>query len=95
MAAVTGSSLVRQDGTPFPADLIERVGARLFEPPDEDASASARNVLELRLALIEAMRRRLNDLSSGGSFSTAALRRALAELDADQLSLQLRLDDEG
>ena len=94
VGAVTDSSLVRQDGTPFPADLIERVGARLFAQPDEETSASARNVLELRLALIGAMRRRLNDLSSGGSFSTAALRRALAELDADQLSLQLRLDDE-
>jgi NhaP-type Na+/H+ or K+/H+ antiporter len=94
VAAVTDSSLVRQDGSPFPADLIERVGARLFAPPDEETSASARNVLELRLALIGAMRRRLNALSSGGAFSTAALRRALAELDADELSLQLRLDDE-
>jgi CPA1 family monovalent cation:H+ antiporter len=94
VAAVTDSSLVRQDGSPFPAELIERVGARLFAPPDEETSASARNVLELRLALIGAMRRRLNALSSGGAFSTAALRRALAELDADELSLQLRLDDE-
>jgi CPA1 family monovalent cation:H+ antiporter len=40
------------------------------------------------------MRRRLDELSHGGSFSSAALRHALAELDADELSLQLRLDDE-
>ncbi len=53
-----------------------------------------RDGLELRLALIEAMRERLNELSSGGAYSTAALRHALAELDADQLSLQLRLDDQ-
>ena len=92
--AVAGSRLVRQDGTPFPQELIERVGARLFEPPDDETTSSARDLLELRLALIEAMRTRLNSLSSGGSFSTAALRHALAELDADQLSLQLRLDDE-
>ena len=43
---------------------------------------------------VEAMRRRLNELSSGGEFSTPALRHALAELDADQLSLELRLGDQ-
>ena len=93
IAAVEGSRLVRKDGTPVPDELIEQVGARLFQPPDQTTSA-ARDLLELRLALIEAMRARLNGLSSGGSFSTAALRHALAELDADQLSLQLRLDDQ-
>ena len=51
-------------------------------------------MLELRLALIGAMRVRLNALSRDGTFSTAALRHALAELDADQLSLELRLDDD-
>jgi len=40
------------------------------------------------------MRRRLEQMSHSGRFSTAALRHALAELDADQLSLELRLDDE-
>jgi CPA1 family monovalent cation:H+ antiporter len=49
---------------------------------------------ELRLALIEAMRERLTALSSGGTFSTRALRHTLAQLDADQLSLELRLRDE-
>ncbi len=93
-SALSHPGLVRRDGTPFPSELIERVGARLHEPPDDETTAAARDVLELRLALIEAMRARLNTLSSGGSFSTAALRHALAELDADQLSLQLRLDDE-
>lgn len=92
--AVAGSGLLRQDGTPFPPEFIERIGARLFQPPDEDAAASAQDTLQLRLALIGAMRDRLNSLSSGGTYSTAALRQALAELDADQLSLQLRLDDD-
>jgi CPA1 family monovalent cation:H+ antiporter len=36
----------------------------------------------------------LTELSSGGLYSTAVLRHALAELDADQLSLELRLDDD-
>ena len=72
-----------------------RVGSRMTQPPDDDMSARAHDVLELRLALIEAMRVRLNALSRDGTFSTAALRHALAELDADQLSLELRLDDDG
>ena len=86
--------LRRRDGKPFPEELIERVGSRLADPPDDDASTAARDALELRLVLIEAMRRRLNELSSGGEFSTPALRHALAELDADQLSLELRLGDQ-
>jgi hypothetical protein len=86
--------LARRDGTPFSAEFIDRVGARLTQAPDESTAGVAREVLELRLALIEVMRKRLNKVSSGGQFSTAALRHALAELDADQLSLQLRLDDE-
>lgn len=42
------------------------------------------------------MRTRLIAVSTGGTFSTAALRHRMAELDADQLSLELRLrDDDG
>jgi CPA1 family monovalent cation:H+ antiporter len=92
--ALSQSALTRRDGSPFPDELLERMGTRYSEPPDEDRTVQFRDALELRYALIEAMRSRLNELSSGGSYSTAALRHALAELDADQLSLQLRLDDE-
>lgn len=94
-SALSDPTLRRRDGSPFPAELLDLVGTRLIDPPDDDATSVARDALELRLVLIEAMRRRLNELSSGGAFSTAALRHALAELDADQLSLELRLDDEG
>jgi len=93
-AALAGPSLARRDGTPFPPDLVERVGSRYSAPPEEDLTIAFQDGLELRWAIIEVMRKRLNELSSGGSYSTAALRHALAELDADQLSLQLRLDDE-
>jgi len=93
-SALSAPGLGRRDGTPFAPELLEKVGLRFLEPPDDDNTAFAQDMLELRLALIEAMRARLNTLSSGGSYSTAALRHALAELDADQLSLQLRLDDE-
>ncbi len=94
VAAMTVGSLARRDGTPFPDDLVERAGARLSQPPDDDVTTRARDLLELRLAAIEAMRRRLDRLGRDGHFSTAALRHALAELDADQLSLELRLDGE-
>ncbi len=48
----------------------------------------------LRLAMIDAMRARLNELSAYGTYSTAALRHALAELDADQISIELRASDD-
>lgn len=51
-------------------------------------------MLELRIALIEAMRTRWDSLSSGGTFSTRSLRHSLAELDADQLSTELRLRED-
>jgi CPA1 family monovalent cation:H+ antiporter len=92
--ALADSHLTRRDGSPFPEELVEKVGTRYSEPPDEDRTIAFRDGLELRYALIGAMRTRLTALSSGGAYSTEALRRALAGLDADQLSLQLRLDDE-
>ena len=92
--ALADSGLTRRDGTPFPEELVAMVGARYSEPPDEDRTIAFRDGLELRYALIGAMRTRLTALSSGGAYSTEALRHALAGLDADQLSLQLRLDDE-
>ncbi len=90
--AVRDGSLRRRDGEAFPSETLNRIGDRFTRPPDEDATARVQGALELRLALIEVMRRRLEDLSRDGRFSTAALRHALAELDADQLSLELRID---
>ncbi len=94
VSALQSGSLTRRDGESFPADIIERAGARLTEPPDEEATTRVRDLLQLRLASIEVMRKRLNDLANDGRYSTAALRHALAELDADQISLELRIDDE-
>lgn len=93
-SALSDPGLAKRDGSRFPPELVERVGARLIEPPDEEESAVLQEVVELRLALIDTMRARLTELSSGGVYSTAVLRHALAELDADQLSLELRLDDD-
>lgn len=93
-AALAQATLRRRDGTPFPDETLQRVDAKYLQPPDDEATVRRREMLELRLALIEAMRARLNELSKDGGYSTPALRHALAELDADQLSLELRLDDE-
>src|SRR6478735_1777931 len=93
-SALSDPGLAKRDGSRFPSELVERVGARLIEPPDEEETAVLQEVVELRLAMIETMRARLTELSSGGLYSTAVLRHALAELDADQLSLELRLDDD-
>jgi len=91
-SALSDRPLAKRDGTLFAPDLVERAGTRMIEPPDEEATAALNEGLELRLALIEVMRMRLTELSSGGLYSSATLRRALAELDADQLSLELRLE---
>ena len=94
IGALSSPALRRRDGSTFDDELVERIGSRLVDPPDDADGLPTRDLLELRLAMIEAMRGRLNELSSGGEYSTPALRHALAELDADQLSLELRLDDE-
>ncbi|MFT4051087.1 MAG: sodium:proton antiporter [Microbacterium sp.] len=94
-SAVTGGALVRRDGTPFDADLLSRTGMRYAQPPDDDSSASAQEMLELHLAVLEEMRARLIALSSDGTFGTGTLRHAMARLDADQISVELRLRDEG
>lgn len=92
--ALRSDDLHKHDGTPFTEQLTERVRDQLSVPPDDDRSIMAREMLELRLISITAMRRRLATLSHGGSYSSATLRHALAELDADEMSLRLRLDDE-
>ena len=92
-AALLDPKLTRRDGGSFPSELLEKMGARFAEPPDEESSALANDMLELRLAMIEAMRRRLSVASSGGAYSSAALRHTLAGLDADQLSIERRLED--
>lgn len=94
IGALSSPALRRRDGSTFDDELVERIGSRMVDPPDDADGLPTRDLLELRLAMIEAMRGRLNELSSGGEYSTPALRHALAELDADQLSLELRLDDE-
>jgi len=92
--ALSADDLRKHDGTPFTEKVTERIRAQLSVPPDDHRSVIAREMLELRLISITAMRRKLATLSHGGTYSSATLRHALAELDADEMSLRLRLDDE-
>ena len=90
--ALAEGPLLRGDGTAFPPDLVEHVSRRYAEPLDDDETEARRDALALRLAVIGVMRERLLSLSRTG-LSSAVLRQALAELDADELNLRLRLDD--
>lgn len=93
-AALTSGDLRRRDGSEFDAAIVDRAGSLYTAPPDEKWTSSAREVLELRLALIEAMRMRLNRVASGGRYATATLRHTMSQLDADQLSIELRLRED-
>lgn len=92
--ALAGDALRRADGTPFPPELLAHAGARMAAAPDDDDdTVMVRDRLELRLRLIAVMRDRLGELSRSG-LGSEALRHALAELDAEELSLRLRLSGE-
>ncbi len=93
-SALADPTLVRRDGSAYETELVTRMAKRYTTPQTEESTAFARDIGELRLALIDAMRTRLTALSSGGTFSTHTLRHALAELDAEQLSIELRLRDQ-
>ena len=82
-----------RNGDPFPAGVLERMRERSVTR-NEDTAAMTRVIGELRLIMIDAQRVRLLELGHDGTFSSAELRHALAELDAEQLSLELRLADD-
>ena len=91
--ALADPALTTRGGAPFPPEVIDRARARLEVAPNDESTPEGRIAGELRLALIKAQRRRLGELSADGRFSSATLKRALAELDAEELSLALRLGD--
>ena len=94
LAHLRTPGLTDSSGTPFPPDVLAKLAERMSAPPIEAPEISTAGVIDLRISLIEAMRDRLVDLSREGSYSSATLRHALAQLDADQLSIQLRRDQD-
>ncbi len=93
LARLQKPGLAGTDGKPFDPELLAGVGARMTEPPRDDAELMASSMRDLRLVLIDAMRQRLADLSREGTYASETLRHALAELDADQMSLEIRSGD--
>ena len=93
MAALASGSLGDADGHPFDRQLLDNVGARYAQRPVERDSDQTRIALELRIAIIGVMRARLEALTHDGAYATSVLRHARAELDADQIGVQLRLDE--
>ena len=92
LAHLRTPGLADSSGQPFPPEVLSKLAERMSSPPIEAPEISTASVIDLRISLIEAMRERLVDVSSEGSYSSATLRHALAQLDADQLSIQLRRD---
>ncbi|SIT84444.1 sodium:proton antiporter [Microbacterium sp. RU33B] len=93
--AISTRSLRAGDGEPFPPELMSAVAPRFEDPPETVDTEVERQMLRLRLALIEVQRARLLELSSDGTFSSATLRRSLDGLDADQISIELRMSGTG
>lgn len=89
-SVLDGDDLHRADGTPFDPVLLEAARQRAAAQTSGPDPDRARDFRELRLKMLRAERERLAELSSGGAYSTAALREVRADIDADELSLQRR-----
>lgn len=85
---------LRADGSPVPDEVIAPMLARVAALEDDDDGESGRDRLRVRLRLIVLMRSRLETLRAIGTYSSAALRSALVQLDAEEISLRLLLDEE-
>lgn len=94
LACIQAPGLVDPHGEPYPREMLARLTARLEAAPVESDEMSSAAIVHLRIAMIEAMRERLVTLSHDGTYSSATLRRALAQVDADQLSLHLRREQD-
>ncbi|WP_431803724.1 cation:proton antiporter [Microbacterium sp. bgisy203] len=93
-ARLEAGDIAKADGTPFDPDLLRAIGERLTAPPPESRELTMADMRTLRIRMIEVQRQRLVELTRTGSYSTEALREELAQLDAEQISLQLRNDEE-
>ena len=92
-ARLARGDIAKPDGTPYDPTLLREISKRMSEPPADRWALTESDRSALRIQMLEIQRERLGELSHEGSYSTEALREALGRLDAEQISLQLRLDD--
>ncbi|MEU2200708.1 cation:proton antiporter [Isoptericola sp. NPDC019482] len=88
--------LRRKDGTPYAPYVVERVRTVVVrEQADQDEEEATPEELsaqffELRLATISAQRRALLEARAVGTYDSDLLSRALEQLDADQIAVEMR-----
>ena len=88
--------LRRKDGTPYAPYVVERVRTVVVrEQADQDEEEATPEELsaqffELRLATIAAQRKALLEARALGTFDSDLLSRALEQLDADQIAVEMR-----
>jgi len=94
LALLDDPGLARHDGSPYDARVVEgmRRASRRRSADDaaEEPTAIGDQIRELQLAIIKAQRETLLRARSDGTFSSGALNGALAVLDADQISAELK-----
>lgn len=93
---VEDPELARPDGTPYDPEVVAVLN-RLPQSGDDEPEvefADEQNRREqfrsLRLTVVREMRRALLDAREDGTYASETLEQALAELDADELSIELK-----
>jgi CPA1 family monovalent cation:H+ antiporter len=92
--ALTKPDLTDRAGRPFPPEVLSRMQRRAMVRSEDSDGSAFRTMGELRFVVLDAQRTALAELARGGEYSSAELRRALNELDAEQLSLKVRLGED-
>ncbi|MFE6967843.1 cation:proton antiporter [Isoptericola sp. NPDC057653] len=88
--------LRRKDGTPYAPYVVERVRSVVVrEQADQDEEEAtpeelSQQFFELRLATIAAQRKALLEARAVGTYDSDLLSRALEQLDADQIAVEMR-----
>ncbi|WP_426595378.1 cation:proton antiporter [Cellulomonas sp. McL0617] len=94
VALIDDPALVRRDGTPYSQRLLDGMRTvsvrRAADFAAEEPRVITDQMLELQLAVIKAQREALLRARSDGTFGSGTLSAALAILDADQISAELK-----
>lgn len=96
LARLDDPGLEQADGRPYPADTLEGARRRLaaidaaVEAEDDERALDRATAQQLLVTLLQAQRDELLRLRDLGVYPSSALARALAELDAVQIGLELR-----